>query len=1116
MKICGLPGLSLTEWKSKAQILAERRNMKIMIQNVNSSQLHKRYFLLILVFFFYTFCFAQPTQRELVLAGEDSLAQQYSAEKTSPELHFFTPHTGGVISAIYSPDGKYIASVSETLVKIWDVSKRKEIRTFSCVARILGRKVIDWSPDSRCVYISSKYGTISKMNIETGKEVYSIDIGIKEPNCIDVSKNDEYLLISGYEGVQLWSLKENVEVFKNSASTISSACFSNNGKYFAFGNDKALEIYNTETRKKLYNFEDFPSTVEYISWSNDSTYIVASNGFDSLEIFNPVINLYYIEDGKKGRFIPPESIETGDSTYVDSLCCSPDGKYIAIAISSNGNTATIKFWNVKTEEISEALLETSVLDSFSWSPDSSSLVVTDYDEVTIFNIENKQVQILGDYVEEIYRYDLGWKQTIGIFSMTDNFEDTTYYKPLQYGNESVSWSFDSKYRITSDSDASFTRILNVSTGEEKTFNHSSNVLWSKDSKYVALSYWDNGSAFIVFEVGTWKEIYDEKPNEDDNISGRILGFTSDNKSIIISKEKWWSMTSFYSQIIIHDIETNTEKVLYCGYCHDICMSNDNTKIAIYTCDDNIEWRIFSNISEVHEFNTDRFDYYQEIEWSPSGKYILGSKIYDIVIWNTQNTSNSNQLKIPAGLVDFVVWSSDEKQIITISGGILRFWNTDTGELLLTCINGKNDEYIAYTPEGLFSGTDWACKNYVYIVDGLEITDLNQMYDKLYRPDLIAAKIRGEDISDEFNFQSILKQGKAPVVSLLEGNSITDDGYYIFNFSVEDTGGGIGYVRYFLNEAPKIVASYQTIENNKAIYQLKVPLQTGNNTIELFASNKAQSIESKHKTINVKWDGKIEKPNLFVLTLGINKYKIRQNWLEFAVPDAQAVSDAFCNLNSTLFKDIFVFSLFDNEVTKDGITEKFKELSKLIKKDDVFILYLAGHGRTYNADYYYIPVDYYGSREEQILEMGISKYNFIEYLSQLDASKILILIDTCGSGGFVGTTTNKELKKTRSISKSDDTDAIRRLKAAVGCSIISACKDNQYALEGYEGHGVFTYVLLEALNGNADLNKDGYISVNELNTYLYDGVYNLTGKIYDYNQETQYEPGGDFPIVKVEE
>lgn len=428
---------------------------------------------------------------------------------------------------------------------------------------------------------------------------------------------------------------------------------------------------------------------------------------------------------------------------------------------------------------------------------------------------------------------------------------------------------------------------------------------------------------------------------------------------------------------------------------------------------------------------------------------------------------------------------------------------------------SSSEYIIYTPEGFFAGTDWACKNLVYIVDRFEITELNQVYDRLYRPDLIAAKMRGENISEKINFQSILNQGKAPVVSLLDCNSITDDGYYIFNFSVEDTGGGIGYVRYFLNEAPKIAASYNEIEGNKVIYQLKIPLQAGENKIELFASNKAQSIESKHKTVTVKWDGKIEKPNLFVLTLGINKYKIRQKWLDFAVPDAQAVSDAFGNINSTLFENISVFSLLDNEVTKDRITEKFTELSKLIKKDDVFILYLAGHGTTYNADYYYIPVDYYGSRDEQIPEMGISKYNFIDYLSMLDASKILILIDTCGSGGFIDNTTNKELKKTRSILKSDDTDAIRRLKAAVGCSIISACKETQYALEGYEGHGVFTYVLLEALQGNGDLNKDGYISVNELNTYIYDGVYTLTGKLYDYNQETKYEPGVDFPIVKVE-
>ena len=479
-------------------------------------------------------------------------------------------------------------------------------------------------------------------------------------------------------------------------------------------------------------------------------------------------------------------------------------------------------------------------------------------------------------------------------------------------------------------------------------------------------------------------------------------------------------------------------------------------------------------------------------------FYKGAEAFENVVWGelSKDSANGYQTEI----------SNDSVRIVGNRDGTIEVYDKKTNSLKYTCINGKDGEYLTYTPEGFFTGTEWACKNLVYIVDGLEVTELTQLYDKLYRPDLIAAKARGEDISAEGNFISFMRTGKPPVVSVSDSYTVSDGGDCTFSFSVKDCGGGIGDVRFFLNGNPKIPGAYGAkVQGNGIVYTQTVPLVNGKNTIEILAYNKAGSVESLHKTISVEWNGKISKPNLFVLVLGINQYKVRKNRLQYAVPDAQAIAQEFKSQNSRLYQNISVHSLIDSEVTKDGISKKFSELSPKIKKDDVFIFYLAGHGITYRGDYYYIPVDYNASEESQIPEMGISKHDFVEYLSQIDAGKTLILLDTCDSGSFMANA------KTRG-GVTEELDVINRLKKTVGSAIISASRDDQSALEGYEGHGAFTYVLLEALKGKGDVDGDGYVSVAELSLYLGREVPKLTDRIWGYYQTPQVRiEKQDFPI-----
>ena len=79
-----------------------------------------------------------------------------------------------------------------------------------------------------------------------------------------------------------------------------------------------------------------------------------------------------------------------------------------------------------------------------------------------------------------------------------------------------------------------------------------------------------------------------------------------------------------------------------------------------------------------------------------------------------------------------------------------------------------------------------------------------------------------------------------------------------------------------------------------------------------------------------------------------------------------------------------------------------------------------------------------------------------------------------------------------------------LRRGTGAVVISSASGNEYALEGERwNNGVFTYAVLSGLKeGRADANKDGVVTVGELQAYVIDEVRKLTA-------------GGQNPTVRQE-
>lgn len=426
--------------------------------------------------------------------------------------------------------------------------------------------------------------------------------------------------------------------------------------------------------------------------------------------------------------------------------------------------------------------------------------------------------------------------------------------------------------------------------------------------------------------------------------------------------------------------------------------------------------------------------------------------------------------------------------------------------MLLCPNG---EWLTYTPEGFFCGSEWATQNLVYIVDGMDVIGIDQVYDTYYRPDLVAAKMRGEDISayaSSVRLASLVRSGRAPSVSLLGIPAESSGRDMTFDISVRNTGGGIGAVNLLLNgKAIRLSDGVSSADGETISFRHTVTLQNGSNTLEAFALNGAGLVESVRSSAQVVWRGATEKPDLYVLTAAVNRYRDKSLWLNYAVPDAQSVAAGFQKQKSGLYRNVHISQLNDGDVTKEKLAAEFSRLSEHIRADDVFVFFVSGHGTTYDdGDYYYLPSDFRYTSKDSIPNGGISKNDLLANLSKIKAGKTLVMLDTCNSGAFLSDSNKRGLS---------EKTAIDRLTRATGHATLAASSDTQSAMEGYNGHGVFTYVFLEGIAGAADSDGDGYVTLNELSTFVEREVPERSYEKWGYEQVPQKDlRRQDFPIA----
>ncbi|MGA2331648.1 MAG: caspase family protein [Syntrophales bacterium] len=492
-----------------------------------------------------------------------------------------------------------------------------------------------------------------------------------------------------------------------------------------------------------------------------------------------------------------------------------------------------------------------------------------------------------------------------------------------------------------------------------------------------------------------------------------------------------------------------------------------------------------------------------------------------LVWRTLADIDPIAHKISSDGQMFVVHSSNR---------VTRWYRTADGVLLLSfyveAIPNRSDSFrwVLWTPEGFFDASEGGAELIGYHLnqgkfETAQFVGVDKFYDLFYRPDLVTAKFQGKDISEYAKAVDVNRilttKTLPPTVNLTTTSGTRQKRDTTIEGEVCDQGGGVGGVTLYLNDMPVVVDTEG--RGMKVVHRAGketscrgfshiVTLTEGRNVIGLTARNRANTIESNRAEVTFSYrSGSKERPDLYVLAIAVNKYRDGDLRLKYPIPDANDLARSIQSGGKRLFGKVVVRTVYDSEATREGVTRAFQEVGGKTRRDDVFVLFIAGHGITYEKDgnYYFLPVDFRYTGEEAIRKQGISKDDLTKNLTHIQAMKSLLLLDTCNSGSFAEAVASRNI-----VEKT----AVTRLSKATGRSTIVASSRDQVALEGYEGHGVFTYTILKGMGGEAK-DREGKVTVNGLATYVEEMLPKLTYKKWGYEQIPQKSlQGMDFPLA----
>lgn len=280
-----------------------------------------------------------------------------------------------------------------------------------------------------------------------------------------------------------------------------------------------------------------------------------------------------------------------------------------------------------------------------------------------------------------------------------------------------------------------------------------------------------------------------------------------------------------------------------------------------------------------------------------------------------------------------------------------------------------------------------------------------------------------------------------------------------------------------------------------------------------------------KTVGVRDEQTTQQARRLAICIGISDYlnNDRISDLRFSDKDAVNFREMLTSVGGVRPEDVLV--LTNDQATKANIREAiFVRAAEVTRPGDTLIVYYSGHGMRAadtngdeedGFDEFLVPHD---GRVGELSSM-ISDDEFARWLQELTGRSILIVMDSCYSGGASKSVKGLASGPSAATAGLDFFDGeLRRAKdiGQTGTAVIAASKPDQVAWEMPTGEGsALTHLFIQSvISGSGDANGDQRITVTEAFDKVRDEVKAYVQQTFMVDQEpVMIDNAGDSIFIR---
>jgi len=499
--------------------------------------------------------------------------------------------------------------------------------------------------------------------------------------------------------------------------------------------------------------------------------------------------------------------------------------------------------------------------------------------------------------------------------------------------------------------------------------------------------------------------------------------------------------------------------------------------------------------------------------SPSGRWLVATVNNQVGVWDWPTRKLVRVLRGHTGRVEALAFTPDERHLVSAShDSTARVWKLEDGYSMALLSRGT--DWIMFTPDGYFDASHYGGE-LVAMVRGLEAFSVDQFATRLNRPDLVLRRlgIGSDEFLDHLELQyrkrlqraglrddAGIPEFDAPEVRL---HNVRRDGKYAVLDAEIRARAPLRSYQIYVNGVPMVPGPGKPLQGTTARVSERVELGHGLNTLEVSAVD-VRGVEA----FRARWSSTYPtetRGDLYFIGFGVSRYQNSALNLQFADKDVLDLANVMQRYQSH-FRRVIVRTYVNEAVTVENIV-KAKEVLRDARVDDTVIVFVSGHGAydlSREATYYYAT---HNVDVKNLAGTAASFEQIESLLRDIGPRRKLLLVDTCESGeiddaaraeiegrrramGLDGRTSgafqaDRASRPRRVFLYDRDRYIYNDLTRRTGAVVFSAAHAGELSFESPKiQNGVFTSEIVDALSsGKADTNRDGTITLDELQAYV---------------------------------